>query len=357
MSKIQEISDKLNNSPLFNLSLSSKELFHSNFIDWLCNKYKDRMGILFSEYIKDKNNDLSIVKCIRESKHNDLTIDYSIEKLIIENKVKSLPLESQLKEIELKHQGFNYLLLALIEPNFKNINWRVLNYNDFAIKLEKAFSNLEDGYEKFLIIDYIEFIKNLSELINALYKDFNENALFINDTDWGYLKEIRIHDIYLKYKYYWIAMKIINKNKEKFDNVSYMGNILYKINATDNPLFINSTMVNGKGWLGLNLPITGNLGVVIFIDGVRLGLGFYGEEKKQVEEIMKSHGKLFYDEVRFEFSDIVKEKKRISKIYNKFDKGKTLYRWRPIKTDTKFGDLIETISEFIDTTIKFSKNF
>lgn len=33
--------DELSSSPLFNLSLSSKELFHSNFLAWLAQHYPD----------------------------------------------------------------------------------------------------------------------------------------------------------------------------------------------------------------------------------------------------------------------------------------------------------------------------
>ena len=42
----------LKGSPLFNLSLASKELFHSNFLAWLCEAYPDFMGPLFARYTK-----------------------------------------------------------------------------------------------------------------------------------------------------------------------------------------------------------------------------------------------------------------------------------------------------------------
>jgi hypothetical protein len=49
MNKISTINykskiDELKNSLLFNLSLSSKELFHSNFIAWVCNNYSSTFG-------------------------------------------------------------------------------------------------------------------------------------------------------------------------------------------------------------------------------------------------------------------------------------------------------------------------
>ena len=70
--KIEKIKDELKKSPIFNFSLGSKELFHSNFIAWLANKYPQETGKLFSRFLKDKSGDVSIVMAERELKHRDL---------------------------------------------------------------------------------------------------------------------------------------------------------------------------------------------------------------------------------------------------------------------------------------------
>ena len=44
---------KLKNSTLFNLSLGSKELFHSNFLGWLAENYSLEVGSIFSKFINE----------------------------------------------------------------------------------------------------------------------------------------------------------------------------------------------------------------------------------------------------------------------------------------------------------------
>lgn len=89
----------LQSSPLFNLSLSSKELFHSNFLAWLAQKYPS----LFVEICKDLGcqADWSNANwCVeRESMNFDLCIKTG-EKIVmvLENKVKSIPSKLQLDE-------------------------------------------------------------------------------------------------------------------------------------------------------------------------------------------------------------------------------------------------------------------
>src|SRR6202021_318629 len=46
---------KLRNSPLFNLSLASKELFHSNFLAWLLEQYPNQVGPLFAGFTKTRS--------------------------------------------------------------------------------------------------------------------------------------------------------------------------------------------------------------------------------------------------------------------------------------------------------------
>lgn len=52
-------------SPMFQFSLASKELFHSNFIYWLISNYKDEFSKLFSKLM---SNEIVITKIKREEK-------------------------------------------------------------------------------------------------------------------------------------------------------------------------------------------------------------------------------------------------------------------------------------------------
>ncbi|MGM3307971.1 PD-(D/E)XK nuclease family protein [Anabaena sp. WFMT] len=116
---IESIINELKVLPLFNLSLSSKELFHSNFLAWICEIYPKILGVVFADYLEHDVSSCEISNVYREYKKIDLTLKYSHgETLIIENKVKSLPDLEQLKKYSLEHPNVNFLLLSLVEPNF-----------------------------------------------------------------------------------------------------------------------------------------------------------------------------------------------------------------------------------------------
>ena len=91
---IEEIVKNLKSSPIFNLSLSSKELFHSNFISWLIVEYPIEMWSILSKYTTLKKDNFKIVKdsVKREENHIDImfeiTNEIEIFTVIIENKVK-----------------------------------------------------------------------------------------------------------------------------------------------------------------------------------------------------------------------------------------------------------------------------
>ena len=76
--------DKLKKSAMFNLSLASKELFHSNFLDWLISVNKDGMSEVFSNLL---NDEVKIIDCDREKNNFDLYINCENDlTIIIENK-------------------------------------------------------------------------------------------------------------------------------------------------------------------------------------------------------------------------------------------------------------------------------
>lgn len=107
----------LKSSPMFKLSLSSKELFHSNFLEWLSNvnpiAFKslilDMAGLKGKKYKwpdvwrvkREYNNfDLCIVAYDQYKNNEDEKIDDDEDfriMFVIENKVKSIPYIEQLK--------------------------------------------------------------------------------------------------------------------------------------------------------------------------------------------------------------------------------------------------------------------
>ena len=81
---LKQIADKLNNSPLFQLSLCSKELAHSNFWKWLIELNtgdEERPCHPFVKiFIPDfYDNEYEFEEVRREEKHRDLSIHYKDE--------------------------------------------------------------------------------------------------------------------------------------------------------------------------------------------------------------------------------------------------------------------------------------
>jgi hypothetical protein len=286
MSKIEKkISDALKelySSPLFNLSLSSKELFHSNFISWLAGeeKYQAILGKIFFNAVKedgDNADDKYVIQPFsikREEKHIDIILNLvSIDKskptikLIIENKVKSLPYLEQLEEYmnKYKEKDVRFLLLTLSVPKhllknkdskiipIENLrrNWHLLEYRQFAkelkenIDLKDAEVNDGDIYKKHLLSDYVTFVNSLStieeeteikpseKLADWYSVNYDSEKIFKyllgrNESDLSditmvnVLRFLRLHDFYVKKK----CENAINRilDKIEYNNTDIQGN-------------------------------------------------------------------------------------------------------------------------------------
>lgn len=277
----------LKKSPLFNLSLASKELFHSNFIAWYAENYRENFiafinccllpKITWSEGWNEK------WKVLRESKNYDICIkdgDGNI-RLIIENKVKSIPYKEQLEgykdeiqnSINKKFKSKNncksnqiidrtsvaYILLSLSTdfPDRDDIekDWTIINYGDLAMYLKNKH-NYKVDYKDQLVLDYADFITNLQELekhwAEETAKENLDGTTFLlnfkadkvdqvqsneddghrnesesdnpvgNTSEYERAKELRIHDLYGKTRAQRICMRLKEKLPQELkQNVSW----------------------------------------------------------------------------------------------------------------------------------------
>jgi hypothetical protein len=253
---------KLKNSTLFNLSLGSKELFHSNFIGWLAENYSLEVGSAFSRFINEnKSNNLKLNE--REKENIDLIFTYEDNQvLIIENKVKSLPSISQLEKYSKNHNSNkNYLLLSLYKPEFidennqfiinDTIKWNFLSYKELAILIKNIKPKTD--YDKFIIDDYISFIENLSLLESAIIIDWEKDTFnfYRGDEIDEHLnfRKLRIHDFYLKHKYNQIQNKIIEEitKLEKNSKLVFDGEWL---DGNEGECFFENGFTRSQGLVG-----------------------------------------------------------------------------------------------------------
>ena len=199
---LNDIKKELNASPMYNLSLSSKELFHSNFLAWLGNNMETRpfFVAVINELVRidldfngkwevareDKNFDLCIREAIKKEKKGKEDIVGYRYILVIENKVKSIPRKDQLDKYVGKVEKLNvnkdtkkrqFLLLTLANefPDKNSISkenkWEIKTYADLAYAMIKELCCIKEEYHKSLIVDYLSFISNLNDLVEKWQKN------------------------------------------------------------------------------------------------------------------------------------------------------------------------------------------
>ena len=261
-------------SPMFNLSLSSKELFHSNFLYWIWKLDSTAFKCLIAKLLNISTDELKWEnkwEVVREYNSFDLCVKYCDSTkdvdgktkivsgdvlLVIENKVKSIPYKAQLKKYVDKvnelygkrrkndAQNVQYILLTLPThfPNvpkgisskdcnweFGDYKWKVVTYNKYIEKLENLEISYSDDldeqakvYASKIIEDYIEFVKHLLVIYNKWTNECYTKLGFIYYNDQkqqcseyrDYITEaqnLRIHDLYHKSKYARICADIISK--------------------------------------------------------------------------------------------------------------------------------------------------
>lgn len=227
--------EKLNNNPIFQLSLSSKELFHSNFLTWLAED--KNMRTIFNRIMKfwmkdDKwefDDNQMMVK--REYNHFDFCIckkvrNYHTNKeqetqaeeyipgpiiFVLENKFKSLPYKEQLekyhqKVLSLNVQGLKDLEKAKIflrnegkqEPEEKESLTLKRNWTTKNVKLINS-QNTETKYVLLTLVDNILDNINKATSSNSSFTTTSTiksgNIEFTNTADWQIINYSQYSDL------------------------------------------------------------------------------------------------------------------------------------------------------------------
>jgi hypothetical protein len=188
----------LNNSVMFNLSLSSKELFHSNFLAFL---FKCE-NTLFCKVINVDNFRFDVQ---REHKNIDIEIIGNNKKYIIENKVKDIIDEAQIEKIENDYKNGDYngiYLFSLLGNNLemlehKHILWKEISYERIVEILKNHSFN--DSYLESIKNDYCNFMTTMISLLKEQYLNCDTYIIYWKNEMVQRFSEIRIHDLFIKY--------------------------------------------------------------------------------------------------------------------------------------------------------------
>ena len=216
---LDTIKRELQVSPLFNLSLTNKELFHSNFLAWFGNTYKTEFKQLIEELLEDKlgpgcwPSDILDYKIDREYMHFDICVKDSHNKprIVIENKVKSVPTQGQLdryrNDVGSNNNSCLFILLTMTKLSSAE-GWNNITYKDISDKLSHI--KVHDSYHSQLIADYRAYVENLQDVI-----EFFDSETSYYSSDYELMNQLGIHDICGKRKAQRLHQKLLGECKSK----------------------------------------------------------------------------------------------------------------------------------------------
>jgi hypothetical protein len=209
----------LRNSLAYQMSLGSKELYHSNVWAWLVKMDRAFFKVFFP------NENISQLPCLevcREYQHRDLTFflksqprkrGATLRYYLIENKIKSLPTEAQLESYSVDLAGyplqgacltglFPTLDLTGLNARHRQFQWFYLSYETIGQRIKdiaEASANPIIKQNLSTIEEYCHIIQAFYDLLNAAFAQ-NQNRLeYDNGLD---LEDplISLDDVYKKFK-------------------------------------------------------------------------------------------------------------------------------------------------------------
>ncbi|WP_300723295.1 PD-(D/E)XK nuclease family protein [uncultured Alistipes sp.] len=377
--------NSLQSSPLFQLSLTSKELFHSNFLYWLGVTYRDLFKETFSnlgcrtaawpegwtverEYKAAKS--ISLDLCVKgPGKRGKIY-------LILENKVKSIPNQQQLNRyVAIRNVAptcdFILLSLATDFPDKDQIDvnsggkWIVWNYGDLAAALDKALTSCGGNvrpFHKAILEDYIQMVRGLDGLFGHLTVD--DNGRYCDNVSQVYAN-LRMDDVYEKVRTSSIVEKLRNRLKKEFPNQTIDIKSELKIEeigeSNEKPLtkvYVDSGYTNKQGVVDAKVKIN---------DRYVLTVQIQGEQYRHAIEWLQSQGnasknwtatqKEYFVCQKLNFFDVTKfpypqKSTRSNGLYGKF-KDDFLYRYRKIKdnetVDNVLNEVVNDICHIFET--------
>lgn len=229
---------KLISSPLFKLSMTNKELFHSNFIAWFGEEYPvlfcrvvnlllDEKSKGWTEGLQEDNFEIR-----REHRHYDISVydNSGNVRLVIENKIKSIPTRKQLKEYEESVQaeksrkqyvGTTAFLLLTMTKDFQyeesadcesRQSWIIVDYHDFVNALKTCIAEIPVEYHRALVEDFCCYMQELQSLILK----YSSSKYFITDeSKKKILNSLGVEDVVQKriiQRLYSIVLKGLTEN-------------------------------------------------------------------------------------------------------------------------------------------------
>ena len=207
--------NSLRSNPMFRLSMSSLELFHSNFLEWLFDldheAFLKCFGLTVNNsvtYTIEREYHLGTTK-LATGKNKQWVTDIAVFEngnliLIIENKIKSTPSKGQLLNQRAFAGAAKKVLLSLFAYSGALHRFSQVLYKDLLTEIRKHYAQ-----SNLYIKDYCDMLESLQLIIDAdsvVQDAFGKNSTktkfftFHKDSDYLYLETCGIMDAFRKYQ-------------------------------------------------------------------------------------------------------------------------------------------------------------
>ncbi len=215
--------DDLKHSPIANISLASKELFHSNFLAWVFNTYPTTINAVLSSAGLEESLSGQSVEVTREERNLDLVARIGGKRLlIIENKLKSLPYKEQLdryetiaKKVEPSWESREFVLLSLTRDDCERVRkpldpWRCIDYGTLSKALLERMPGDADPYHLAIVGDYETFVRGLIRVANdeSRHTWNSTGSSLKGEMDGEWLRSHKLNDLFGKRQGQKVAAKV-----------------------------------------------------------------------------------------------------------------------------------------------------
>lgn len=375
-----ELKKKIEKSPMFQLSLGSKELFHTNFLYWLSKAEPNAFWRIMGSFgIKTDDKGSLVVK--REWEHFDLSIVHETVKkkkgkdvkivdnivAVIENKVKSIPRIKQLKKYNQEIEKVNKdneckkILLALIDPGFDHNNegWSCFTYEKYRGFIEDCLTIIENDYDRCIIEDYYNMIDTLisfkdewlrEDFSSMKYMDIIEDSSVKDDKVFSvddYI-DLRINDLRHKIIFSKMFSSLeVNLNKHNPETEIETVTDIFEKNI---PLTIGYGMTNATGLIEAKVKINADYLLGIQVQGYQYRHFIEFSNSSCVKEFIRKELQDMFGPNHKEEFDI--SNKKICSYKNREGKKTFQYVYRRIRQDETVDDVVKNIVDDVKYLMK-----
>jgi len=212
---------QLNDEPLLHVSLGSKELFHSNLIGWMCERFPDESLRVLLHWLRPAEQVIASVQ--REYKHLDLVVRFpGFAPVVVENKMFALPDAAQLRgymdgAVKAIVPQPTLVLLSLTDPGWPDDRltvdgrtWVHASWRELAQRLRTQFAGRSDFGAQLLAHE--------AQLIDLLYRAIDEVSVKSDDelfllpaSTTNLLRGVRIADAVGKTRGHQVMRRILDQ--------------------------------------------------------------------------------------------------------------------------------------------------